>query len=100
MSIDDCETDPRVASTCSIAWGVRSVSDRAARRARQVIGSLFFNYHRGQHTFSEPEIDFASRARRPVSCALENARLYRVQQRIAETLQENFIHELPSGRRP
>jgi len=95
VAIDDCETDPRVDIELQHAWGVRSVLTVPLVVRGEVVGSLFFNYHSRRHTFTEPEIDFASRAADLVSGMLESARLYRVQRRIAEILQENFIHEPP-----
>jgi serine phosphatase RsbU (regulator of sigma subunit) len=95
VAIDDCETDARVDIELQHSWGVRSVLTVPLVVRGEVVGSLFFNYHSRQHTFTEPEIDFASRAADLVSGVLESARLYRIQRRIAEILQENFIHELP-----
>ena len=59
-----------------------------------VIGCLVF-YSTTMRVFSDAEIDFARKLGATVSLALENARLYEEQQRIAQTLQENFLHELP-----
>ena len=59
-----------------------------------VIGCLVF-YSTTMRVFSDAEIDFARKLGATVSLALENARLYVEQQRIAQTLQENFLHELP-----
>ena len=95
VAIGDCETDARVDIELQRAWGVRSVLTVPLVVRGEVVGSLFFNYHTRQHTFSDPEIDFATRVADLVSGMLEGARLYRIQRRIAETLQENFIHELP-----
>jgi PAS domain S-box-containing protein len=95
VAIDDCETDPRVDLELQHAWGVRSVLTVPLVVRGEVAGSLFFNYHSRQHTFTKLEIDFASRAADLVSGVLESARLYGVQRRVAETLQENFIHEMP-----
>ena len=64
-----------------------------------VIGCLTF-YGATVRVFSDAEIDFARKLGATVSMALENARLYEEQQRIAQTLQENLIHELPAGPRP
>ena len=47
-------------------------------------------------SFSDAEIDFGRKLGATVSMALENARLYEEQQRIAQTLQENFLHEPPT----
>jgi PAS domain S-box-containing protein len=60
-----------------------------------VIGCLTF-YGAAVRVFSDAEVDFARKLGATVSLALENARLYEEQQRIAQTLQENFIHELPT----
>jgi PAS domain S-box-containing protein len=59
-----------------------------------VIGCLLL-CGKGVHSFSDAEVDFGRKLGATVSMALENARLYEDQQRIATTLQENFVHELP-----
>ena len=59
-----------------------------------VIGCLVFRGNEA-HAYSDAEIDFTRKLGATVSLALENARLYEEQQRIAQTLQENFIHPLP-----
>jgi PAS domain S-box-containing protein len=94
VAIDDCETDLRVDIDLQHAWGVRSVLTVPLVVHGKVVGALFFNHSR-QHIFTEPEIDFASRVADLVSGMLESARLYKIQRRVAETLQENFVHDLP-----
>ena len=59
-----------------------------------VIGCMVF-YGASVRAFSDSEIDFARKLGATVSLAVENARLYEEQQRIAQTLQENFVHEPP-----
>jgi PAS domain S-box-containing protein len=95
VAIDDCETDPRVDVALQHAWGVRSVMTVPLIVRGEVVGSLFFNYHSTPHTFSDLEIDFAERATGVIAGVLETARLFEEQQRIATTLQENFLHPLP-----
>ncbi len=56
-----------------------------------VVGCLTFS-GAAVRVFSDAEIDFGRKLGATVSMALENARLYEEQQRIAQTLQENFIH--------
>jgi PAS domain S-box-containing protein len=96
VAVDDCETDPRVDLRLQHEWGVRSVMAVPLLVRDAVVGAMFFNYHSREHRFTPLETDFARKAAAVVSGALENARLYEEQQRIAETLQENFIHELPA----
>jgi anti-sigma regulatory factor (Ser/Thr protein kinase) len=95
VAIDDCETDPRVDLELQREWGVRSVMAVPLVVRREVVGALFFNYHGRAHTFTDLETDFVGRAAAVISSVLENARLYEEQQRIAKTLQENFLHPLP-----
>ena len=96
VAVDDCETDPRVDVRLQHEWGVRSVMATPLLVRDAVVGAMFFNYHSLEHRFTPLETDFARKAAAIVSGALENARLYEEQQRIAETLQRNFIHELPA----
>ena len=96
VAVDDCETDPRVDIQLQHEWGVRSVMTVPLVVRGKVIGGLFFNYHSAPHCFTELEIDFAKRVADLVSGMLEGARLFEAQRRIAQTLQENFIHPLPA----
>ena len=95
VAVDDGETDPRVDIELQRAWGMRSVLTVPLVARREVVGSLFFNYRSRQHSFTEPETDFASQVADLVSGALESARLYKIQRKVADTLQESFAHELP-----
>ena len=61
---------------------------------QEVIGCLLFS-DASRGCSAEAEIDFARQLGATVSLAVDNARLYLEQRRIAQTLQENFIHELP-----
>jgi PAS domain S-box-containing protein len=57
-------------------------------------GSLLF--HTVERVrFSDAQVDFARRLATSVSLALDNARLFEAQRRIATTLQENMIRPLP-----
>jgi serine phosphatase RsbU (regulator of sigma subunit) len=62
----------------------------------EVLGVIFFNHHRAAVRFTEQKVDFAGKLAAAISSALENARLYEEQLHVATTLQENFIHPLPS----
>ncbi len=76
-------------------YGLRSVLAVPLLGHGTVTGCLLF-YDKKVRVFSDVEIDFGRKLGATVSLALENARLYDEQQRIAQTLQENFIHELPT----
>jgi serine phosphatase RsbU (regulator of sigma subunit) len=95
VAVDDTETDERVDRDLQRAWGVRSVMLAPILVRDTVVAGLFFNYG-APHRFSELEIDFATKAAALVTAALENARLYDSQRRVAVTLQESFLHELPA----
>ena len=75
--------------------GLRSVLAVPLIVRQAVIGCLLF-YGRRPRSFTETEVDFARKLGATVSLAVDNAHLYLDQQRIAQTLQENFIHELPA----
>ncbi len=88
--------DDAVAETGFVgAHGLRSVLAVPLPARGAVTGCLLF-YDKKVRVFSDAEIDFGRKLGATVSLALENAQLYDEQQRIAQTLQENFIHELPA----
>ncbi len=59
------------------------------------IGVLSFRYHSRRVSFSPAQIDFASKLASSVSLALQNARLYEQEHRIATILQQHLIQPLP-----
>jgi PAS domain S-box-containing protein len=93
--IDDCDADPRCLPDHHRGLGPRSVLCVPLVPRDEVIGVVILNHHRATVHFDAQTIDFAGKLAAAVSAALENARLFRAQQRIATTLQENFIHPLP-----
>ena len=95
IAIDDCETDPRCKPEVQRRFGVRSVLCLPLIVRDEALGVIFFNRHRVAARIAPQTIDFAAKLAVSVSTALENARLYAAQQRIAFTLQENFVHALP-----
>ena len=56
-----------------------------------VIGCKTFSYHSSAITFTSEQIDFAVKLGATLSLALENARLFSEQQRIASTLQKALL---------
>jgi len=95
VAIDDCETDPRCIPEVQRRFGVRSVLCIPLIARDEVLGVIFFNHHGAAVRFEPQTVDFAGKLAVAISSALENARMYEEQQRIAQTLQENFVHELP-----
>ena len=76
------------------AHGLRSALAVPLIVRRDVIGCLLF-YGRRPRSLSSGQLDFARQLGATVSLAIDNARLYQDQRRIAQTLQENFVHEPP-----
>ena len=95
VAVTDSESDARVDVQLQREWNVRSVIMAPLVVRSQVVAALFVNYQSRQHEFTIPEIDFIAKAAAIISGALENARLYEVERRVAATLQENLIHPLP-----
>ena len=95
LAIADAQADGVVDSRFLRTHALRSLLAVPLVARGAVIGCLTF-YGATVRVFSDSEIDFARKLGATVSMALENARLYEEQQRIAQTLQENFIHELPT----
>ena len=80
----------------------RSLSGQDARwlmlptkRAGRTLGVLGFMFS-GKRSFQEDELSLYRSIAELLGAALENARLFEEQQRIATSLQENLIHPLPS----
>ena len=96
IAIDDCETDPRCFPEVQRRFGVRSVLCVPLVARDEAIGVVFFNHHRAAVPFTPATVDFGAKLAVALISALENARLYQEQQRIALTLQESLLHPLPS----
>ena len=95
VAIDDCRDDQRVDPELQRTWGVRAVMMAPMVVRGELLGGLFFHYRQGPHHFSKSEIAFAESVAGATSQALQAARLFEQQRRIAVTLQENLIHPLP-----
>jgi PAS domain S-box-containing protein len=96
VAIDDCETDPRCIPEVQRRFGVRSVLCIPLIAHDDVLGVIFFNHHQAAVRFEPHTVDFAGQLAVAISSALENATLFEAQRRIAETLQEIFIHDVPT----
>ena len=94
VAIADLEMEPRLSVGFSRAHGLRAVVAVPLIVRKEVTGDLAFWEHQPR-SFSETETDFANQLGSTISLAVDNAHLYLEQQRIAITLQDNFIHPPP-----
>ena len=95
IAVGDLQAEPQLATGFPFAHGLRSALAVPLVVREEVTGCLLF-YGRKARAFSEAEVDFARQLGVTVSLAVDNARLYLDQRRIAQTLQENLIHQLPT----
>ncbi|MCL6471576.1 MAG: PAS domain S-box protein [Firmicutes bacterium] len=93
--ISDAYNDARVDPELMKRYGVRSIIVTPLAFKSEVIGILKLTFF-SRTTFSDAQIDFINKLAASVSLALENARLYELEHRIARTLQENLIRPVPS----
>jgi hypothetical protein len=95
VAIADLEMEPSLSVGFSRAHGLRAVVAVPLIVRQEVTGDLAFWEHQPR-SFSETETDFANQLGSTISLAVDNAHLYLEQQRIAITLQDNFIHPMPA----
>ncbi|MCL5291602.1 MAG: SpoIIE family protein phosphatase [Actinobacteria bacterium] len=93
--INDAYNDQRVKREVMMMYGIRSALAIPLVVKGEIIGVLLFDYRSAPIPFAKAEIDFANKLALAVSLALQNARLYEVEHRIAEILQENLIRPVP-----
>ena len=94
LAIADLTLVPELVVGFPQAHGLRSGLAVPLIVRDEVIGCLMF-WGREPRSLSASQLDFARQLGATVSLAIDNARLYLDQRRIAQTLQENFLHELP-----
>jgi len=71
--------------------GLRSFVLAPLMSKENVIGALAFHYRSRAISFTGAQVDFTGKVAASLSLALENARLYTAEHRIAETLQEALL---------
>ncbi|MEW5706367.1 MAG: PAS domain S-box protein [Actinomycetota bacterium] len=91
VAVSDAFHDPRVNNELMRELGVRSTLAIPLIAREKVFGVMRFTYRTAQVTFTDAQIDFAAKLGTSVSLALENARLFESQRRIADTLQEALL---------
>jgi len=91
VAIDDAYNDPRLDQEVMRSYGIRSVLTMPLIVQDEVIGVMFMNHHARAVEFSRARVDFAESVATTVALALQNARLYEGEHRIAETLQQSLL---------
>ena len=81
VAIDDAFSDERVNRDRMRKWGIRSVLVVPLLTNEDVVGVLFFNFHKHPVSFTVADVDFASQLAISAGLALENARLFAELQR-------------------
>lgn len=76
VSINDVYHDERINRDIVERFGLKSVLIVPMMVREEVIGIIGFNYHSAPVTFTEAQIDFASKLATSVSLATENSRLF------------------------
>ena len=92
LLIGDAQNDERLNASLMKAIGVRAAIVVPLVTQLRLIGAVSFNVHSAPTEFAEPQVEFARRFAAAVTVALENARLYESERRIAETLQTSMLN--------
>jgi serine phosphatase RsbU (regulator of sigma subunit) len=76
--------------------GMHSAIIAPIRGPREVLGALTLGRAERQHAFSNDDLPLLEDISRRAGIALENARLFQQQRRVAETLQRHLLPKLPT----
>ena len=96
--INDDEVASTLATVIIEAFHVKSMMLMPIMLRGKVIAALRFVHSQTSRGFTDLQVDFATKLAASLSLALENARIYRTELHIAETLQETLLitpQELP-----
>lgn len=72
-------------------FGVRSLMTIPLIAKEEVVGALSFYYRSAPISFTDYQVDFSAKLAASLSLAIKNTRLYEIQRRIADTLQESLL---------
>jgi GAF domain-containing protein/ligand-binding sensor protein len=73
--IQDTPTDARVVPSLMDDWGITAVIAVPLIVRGEGVAVLYYNFTDGPHSFTEPEVEFASKIGASMSLAMENAEL-------------------------
>jgi PAS domain S-box-containing protein len=91
--VNDMGSDPRVDATTMRRLGIRSLMAVPVMTQRAVVGALIFHHRTARGPFTPEQVEFARSLMSIANLALENARLYERERRIADTLQQAVLTE-------
>jgi len=91
VDVADAFEDPRARPEIQRQYGIPSVLVAPVVSRNEVIGAIFFNYHRAPHSFTSAEKDFASGLAAALAISLQNAQLYEHERMVADTLQTALL---------
>ena len=94
--MDDVVHDRRFSYEEVVRHELRSLVAVSLGPRDEITGVLLFAHQTAPVAFSPVEVDFAAKLGASISLALENARLYEAERRIADTLQEALL-TVPEG---
>jgi PAS domain S-box-containing protein len=94
LLFEDFATDPEGDRELAERFGLSTTIAIPVAAGRDEVGCLLFSHHE-PYRHTDAELEAARKVGAAVSQALESARLYEAQHRIATMLQEQFIHPLP-----
>lgn len=95
LVINDAEADPRIPPRVADVFHFKSVLALPLLVEDDIIGyALTYSSYR-KHEFTDYEISIAKAVAAQAAVAIENARAYERERRIAETLQRSFLPDVP-----
>lgn len=89
--VNDVECDHRVDAATMRGLGIKSLMAVPIITQGSATGALLFHHRAQRVAFSPEQVEFAGSLMSIVTLALENARLYERERRIAETLQQAVL---------
>ncbi len=93
--IEDVKKDRRLSRTMGKVFNIASMMNVPLVVRDEFLGVIGFHYHSEAMPFSDAQVNFARKLAATLSLALENARLFGQQRRIAETLQRSMLRPIP-----
>lgn len=91
--VNDVAADPAVDAQVMARLGIRSLMAVPILTQQTVVGALVFHHRSAPGEFTPQHVEFARNLMSIVTLALDNARLYERERRIADTLQQAVLTE-------
>jgi len=88
---NDALNDPRLNPKTMRKYNIKSILIAPLIVKNEVVGALYFSNHSAAIPFDEEQVDFACKLSASISLAIKNARLYKQEREIANTLQTALL---------